>query len=114
MEVLAPARKSSQLPFDGLLSMVGGFGRYTFLLYAFMSAVSIPIGLQQLVQVFYGATPKNFTCVSLSSSQINESCQVRKCCSDCVKYDFSGHLTSAVTEVSQLDSHLNSKWCEAK
>ncbi|XP_068750437.1 organic cation transporter protein-like [Montipora capricornis] len=98
MEVLAPARKSSQLQFDGLLSMVGGFGRYTFLLYAFMSAVSIPIGLQQLVQVFYGATPKNFTCVSLSSSQINESCQVRKCCSDCVKYDFSGHLTSAVTE----------------
>ena len=100
MQGLGPTSKSSQEQFDGLLSMVGGFGRYTFLLYAFMSAVSVPLGLQHLVQVFYGATPKNFTCVSLSSSQINESCQVRKCCSDCVKYDFSGHLTSAVTEVS--------------
>ena len=42
--------------FDDLLAMVGGFGRYTFLLYAFMCVMSLPIGLQHLVQVFYGVT----------------------------------------------------------
>lgn len=83
--------------FDDLLSMVGGFGRYTFLLYAFMCVMSLPIGLQQLVQVFYGATPK-YSCVSLSSHG-NNTCQAGKCCENCTDYEFSGRLTSAVTEV---------------
>ena len=49
--------------FDDLLAMVGGFGRYNFLLYSFLCVMTVPIGLQQLVQVFYGATPK-YSCVS--------------------------------------------------
>lgn len=35
--------------FDEILAMVGGFGRYTFLLYTFMCIIPLPIGLQQLV-----------------------------------------------------------------
>ena len=87
--------------FDDLLAMVGGFGRYTFLLYAFMCVMSLPIGLQQLVQVFYGATPK-YSCVAFSTAQGNNTCTVLKggtCCEKCTDYNFSNRLTSAVTEV---------------
>lgn len=104
MQSLKSAKKSYE--FDDLLSMVGGFGRYTFLLYGFMCVMSLPIGLQQLVQVFYGATPKNFNCVP-ASSQGNNTCQARKCCVDCTDYEFSGRLTSAVTEVSNAQFTLN-------
>lgn len=86
--------------FDDLLAMVGGFGRYTFLLYAFMCVMSLPIGLQQLVQVFYGATPK-YSCVAFSTAQGNNTCTVLKggtCCEKCTDYNFSNRLTSAVTE----------------
>lgn len=81
--------------FDDILKMVGGFGRYTFGLYVFMCVMSIPIGLQQLVQVFYGATPK-LTCVAFTQPS-NASCP--GCCDHCVKYEFENGLTSAVTEV---------------
>ena len=87
--------------FDDLLAMVGGFGRYTFLLYAFMCVMSLPIGLQQLVQVFYGATPK-YSCVAFPNVQGNNTCTTLKagtCCEKCTDYNFSGLLTSAVTEV---------------
>ena len=88
------AKKSYE--FDDILEMVGGFGRYTFALYAFMCVMSLPIGLQQLVQVFYGATPKNYSCVSPS----NVTClATEKCCDDCDKYQFQDGMTSAVTEV---------------
>ena len=83
--------------FDDLLAMVGGFGRYTFFLYAFLCIMSLPIGLQQLVQVFYGATPK-YSCVSLSP-QGNNTCKAGTCCENCTEYEYTGRLTSAVTEV---------------
>ncbi|KAM7426950.1 hypothetical protein ABFA07_021831 [Porites harrisoni] len=86
--------------FDDLLAMVGGFGRYNFLLYSFLCVMSVPIGLQQLVQVFYGATPK-YSCVSFSHTLGNNTCTVLKagtCCEKCTDYNFSGRLTSAVTE----------------
>ncbi|XP_067034389.1 organic cation transporter protein-like [Acropora muricata] len=98
-QCLMPTKKpTAQLQFDDLLSMVGGFGRYPFLLFAFMCVVAIPAGLQQLILVFNGATPDKFSCVSLRVPQYNESCQAQKCCSNCTNYDFSGRLTSAVTE----------------
>ena len=87
--------------FDDLLAMVGGFGRYNFLLYSFLCVMTVPIGLQQLVQVFYGATPK-YSCVSFSHTLGNNTCTVLKagtCCAKCTEYNFSGRLTSAVTEV---------------
>ena len=87
--------------FDDLLAMVGGFGRYNFLLYSFLCVMTVPIGLQQLVQVFYGATPK-YSCVSFSHTLGNNTCTVLKagtCCEKCTEYNFSGRLTSAVTEV---------------
>ncbi|CAH3027846.1 unnamed protein product [Porites evermanni] len=86
--------------FDDLLAMVGGFGRYNFLLYSFLCVMTVPIGLQQLVQVFYGATPK-YSCVSFSHTLGNNTCTVLKagtCCEKCTEYNFSGRLTSAVTE----------------
>ena len=90
------AKKSYE--FDDILDMVGGFGRYTFALYAFMCIMSLPIGLQQLVQVFYGATPK-FSCISYSSPS-NDTCS--ECCDNCAKYEFKTGLTSAVTEVRMI------------
>ncbi|KAJ7333879.1 hypothetical protein OS493_015972 [Desmophyllum pertusum] len=91
-------RSKSKKPyeFDDILNMVGGFGRYTFALYAFMCVMSLPIGLQQLVQVFYGATPK-YSCVSYSSPS-NATCPAAECCDNCVKYKFKDSLTSAVTQ----------------
>ena len=94
------SRKSYE--FDDILNMVGGFGRYTFALYAFMCVMSLPIGLQQLVQVFYGATPK-YSCVSFSSLNNATSCsETTNCCSNCVKYEFRDGMTSAVTEVRMI------------
>ena len=87
--------------FDDILAMVGGFGRYTFLLYTFMCIIPLPIGLQQLVQVFYGATPK-YSCAAFSQTQENNTCTVLKggtCCEKCADYNFTGGFTSAVTEV---------------
>lgn len=89
------SRKSYE--FDDILDMVGGFGRYTFALYAFMCVMSLPIGLQQLVQVFYGATPK-YSCVSFSSFNNATCLETTNCCSNCVKYEFEDGMTSAVTE----------------
>ena len=91
------ARSKNSYEFDDILAMVGGFGRYTFSLYAFMCIMSLPIGLQQLIQVFYGATPK-YSCVSLSP-QGNNTCKSGTCCENCTEYEFTGRLTSAVTEV---------------
>ena len=90
------ARSKNSYEFDDILAMVGGFGRYTFFLYAFLCIMSLPIGLQQLVQVFYGATPK-YSCVSLSP-QGNNTCKAGTC-ENCSEYAFTGRLTSAVTEV---------------
>ena len=96
------SRKSYE--FDDILDMVGGFGRYTFALYAFMCVMSLPIGLQQLVQVFYAITPK-YSCVSFSSPS-NATCQsdseTTNCCHNCVKYEFEAGKTSAVTEVRMI------------
>ncbi|PFX17296.1 organic cation transporter protein-like [Stylophora pistillata] len=88
------SRSKKSWEFDDILDMVGGFGRYSFALYAFMCIMSLPIGLQQLVQVFYAATPK-YSCVSYSSPS-NETCS--GCCNNCEKYEFKTGLTSAVTE----------------
>lgn len=82
--------------FDDLLRLVGGFGRYQMLLYGFMCLMTVPIGLQQLVLVFYGASP-SYHCSS--SSVINSTCSVDKCCVNCTKYEFDGEFTSAVSEV---------------
>lgn len=93
------SRKSHE--FDDILDMVGGFGRYTFALYAFMCVMSLPIGLQQLVQVFYGATPK-YSCVSFSSPNNATCSETTNCCPNCVKYEFQAGMTSAVTEVRMI------------
>lgn len=87
--------------FDDILAMVGGFGRYTFALYAFMCLASLPIGLQQLVQVFYAITPK-YSCVSFSSPSNATCSETTGCCHNCVKYEFEEGKTSAVTEVRMI------------
>lgn len=97
------SRKSYE--FDDILDMVGGFGRYTFALYAFMCVMSLPIGLQQLVQVFYGATPK-YSCVSFSSPNNSTCSETTNCCGNCVKYEFEAGMTSAVTEVRMIQSNI--------
>lgn len=99
-----PSSSSERYEFDDLLRMVGGLGRYPILLYSFMCIMSIPIGLSQLVQVFYGATPA-FECVDRSGKgwmTSNDSCGVGKCCTNCTRYDFKGEFTSAVSEVIDL------------
>ena len=88
-------KKNQVYEFDDLLRLTGGFGRYQLALYAFICLVSIPTGAQLLVQVFYGASPR-FSCVSMPG---NETCEPRKCCSSCQKYEFQGPFTSAVSEV---------------
>lgn len=88
------SKSKKSCEFDDILDMVGGFGRYSLALYAFMCIMSVPIGLQQLVQVFYAATPK-YSCVSYSSPS-NNTCS--ECCNNCEKYEFQAGLTSAVTE----------------
>lgn len=85
--------------FDDLLRLVGGFGRYPMLLYAFMCLMTVPIGLQQLVLVFYGASP-SFQCVASSSTINSSDCEIDKCCANCTEYEFRGKYTSAVSEVS--------------
>ena len=82
--------------FDDLLRLVGGFGRYPMLLYGFMCLMTVPIGLQQLVLVFYGASPP-YHCNSVIIN--NSTCSVDKCCVNCTKYEFEGEFTSAVSEV---------------
>ena len=90
---------AAKYDFDDLIKLVGGFGRYNTLLYAFMCLMSIPIGFQQLVQVFYGATP-GFSCVlSAESIALNQSCGASKCCTNCTSYSYGTQFTSAVTEV---------------
>lgn len=81
--------------FDDLLKLTGGFGRYQLALYIFICVVSIPTGAQLLVQVFYGAPPR-FSCVSMPR---NETCDPGKCYSNCLKYEFHGPFSSAVSEV---------------
>lgn len=90
-----------RVDFDDLLSLVGGFGRYTGCLYAFMCLVSIPTGAQNLVQVFYGATPE-FHCSQPRVYVQNATCAVNTCCKNCSNYDFKTTFTSAVTEVSLM------------
>jgi len=80
--------------FDDLLKLTGGFGRYQLALYIFICVVSIPTGAQLLVQVFYGAPPR-FSCVSMPR---NETCDPGKCYSNCLKYEFHGPFSSAVSE----------------
>ena len=91
-----PSKKTYE--FDDLLRLVGGFGRYPMMLYAFMCLMTVPIGLQQLVLVFYGASP-SFQCTA-STTAINYSiCPINQCCSNCTKYEFIDEFTSAVSEV---------------
>ncbi|XP_031557668.1 organic cation transporter protein-like [Actinia tenebrosa] len=82
--------------FDDLLELVGGFGRYTAFLYAFMCMLSVPTGAQNLIQVFYGATP-DFQCVQ-HLSRDNNTCGLNQCCLNCSGYQFRDTFTSAVTE----------------
>lgn len=92
--------------FDDLITAVGGFGRYTVCLFVFMCILSIPTGAQNLVQVFYGATPE-FHCVQPVVAYRNRStCEVNKCCNNCSSYVFEDTLTSAVTEVCRNDSRF--------
>lgn len=97
----ADANSSSKenYEFDDLLRLVGGFGRYPMLLYAFMCLMTVPIGLQQLVLVFYGASPP-FQCVASSTTMNSSNCEIDKCCANCTEYEFKGKYTSAVSEVS--------------
>ena len=88
--------------FDDLLCLVGGFGRYPMLLYGFMCLMTIPIGLQQLVLVFYGASPPFQCAASVTASNNKSVCAVDKCCDNCTKYEFTGEHTSAVSEVRCL------------
>lgn len=83
--------------FDDLLRLVGGFGRYPMMLYAFMCLMTVPIGLQQLVLVFYGASP-SFQCAAATTAVNNSICPINQCCSNCTKYEFNGDFTSAVSE----------------
>lgn len=85
--------------FDDLLRLVGGFGRYPMLLYGFMCLMTVPIGLQQLVLVFYGASPPFQCAASIAANNNNSVCGVDKCCANCTKYEFNGEFTSAVSEV---------------
>ena len=87
--------------FDDLLRLVGGFGRYPMVLYAFMCLMTVPIGLQQLVLVFYGASP-SFQCTAATTAINNSICSIDQCCSNCTKYEFNGQFTSAVSEVRLL------------
>ena len=87
--------------FDDLLRLVGGFGRYPMMLYAFMCLMTVPIGLQQLVLVFYGASP-SFQCAAATTAVNNSICPINQCCSNCTKYEFNGDFTSAVSEVRLL------------
>ena len=101
--VTEPSKKG--VNFDDLLTLVGGFGRYTGCLYAFMCLLSLPTGAQNLVQVFYGATPV-FECAqtqsSLSLDAMNvTTCAVSTCCKNCTTYYFKSTFTSAVTQVSK-------------
>lgn len=94
-----PLKKANQYAFDDLFEMVGGLGRYPVLLYLFTCIMSIPIGLAQLVQVFYGASPY-FECSTTGDPASNSStCLPNTCCANCSRYEFKGVLTSAVSEV---------------
>ena len=84
--------------FDDLLRLVGGFGRYPMMLYAFMCLMTVPIGLQQLVLVFYGASP-SFQCTASTTATNDSICSINQCCANCTKYEFNGEFTSAVSEV---------------
>lgn len=92
--------------FDDLLRLVGGFGRYPMLLYGFMCLMTVPIGLQQLVLVFYGASPP-YHCNSVIIN--NSTCSVDKCCVNCTKYEFEGEFTSAVSEWELICSRRHLK-----
>lgn len=96
----ASASSKKAYEFDDLLRLVGGFGRYQMMLYGFMCLMTVPIGLQQLVLVFYGASP-SFQCAEPSTAAINNNslCPVDQCCANCTKYEFNGKFTSAVSEV---------------
>ena len=87
--------------FDDLLRLVGGFGRYPMMLYVFMCLMTVPIGLQQLVLVFYGASP-SFQCTAATTPINNSICSINQCCFNCTKYEFNGEFTSAVSEVRLL------------
>jgi len=93
--------------FDDLLRLVGGFGLYPRLLYGFMCLMTIPIGLQQLVLVFYGASPP-YHCTS-TSVNANSTCSADKCCANCTKYEFDGEFTSAVSEWELICSRSHLK-----
>ena len=91
--------------FDDLLRLVGGFGRYPMMLYAFMCLMTVPIGLQQLVLVFYGASP-SFQCTASTTAVNNSICPINQCCVNCTKYEFHGEFTSAASEV-RLQFYIN-------
>ncbi|KAL9981131.1 hypothetical protein ACROYT_G009795 [Oculina patagonica] len=95
--------------FDDLLRLVGGFGRYPMLLYGFMCLMTVPIGLQQLVLVFYGASPPFQCAASITASNNDSVCGVDKCCANCTKYEFTGEFTSAVSEWELICSRKHLK-----
>ncbi|KXJ28938.1 organic cation transporter protein [Exaiptasia diaphana] len=102
-------KKPKQYVFDDLFEMVGGLGRYPAMLYLFTCIMSIPIGLAQLVQVFYGASP-SFECSTTRDLASNSStCPVNTCCANCSSYDFQGVLTSAVSEWNLICSRSHLK-----
>ncbi|KAJ7376146.1 hypothetical protein OS493_036752 [Desmophyllum pertusum] len=107
----ASASSKKSYEFDDLPRLVGGFGRYQMMLYGFMCLMTIPIGLQQLVLVFYGASPSFQCAVPASTAAINNNsfCPVDECCANCTKYEFNGKFTSAVSEVSSISDHFGRK-----
>ncbi|KAK3699884.1 hypothetical protein QZH41_016552 [Actinostola sp. cb2023] len=82
--------------FEDLWSVIGGFGRYPILLFAFMCYVTVIVDFQQFIQTYYGSAP-NYQCIPWDPNT-NNSCAINECgCSNCT-YVFDDEFTSAVSE----------------
>lgn len=85
---------------EDIWQLIGGFGRYPVLLTSFMMYVTIIVSFHLFIQTFYGTAP-NYKCIDPNKTS---SCSVNKCgCQNCT-YVFVDEFTSAVSEVSKLDS----------
>lgn len=86
--------------FDDILKhWLGEFGRYQKILYVVACLWCIPICFPIYTMVFASAVP-SFQCVSPDSiTNSTTVCAVKRCCSNCTKYEFTGPFTSVVSEV---------------
>lgn len=99
---MAAKNSKSKKDFEDLWQLVGGFGRYPILLTVFMMYVTLVVSFNTFIQTFYGTAP-TYECISNEPNKTS-SCSVNKCgCQNCT-YVFVDEFTSAVSEVSDLDS----------